>query len=106
LAISERRIGTPSFTPMMSLANSSALCSESVAVTAIVVWPSLRKPCGEVTLAAVRALRSWSGERPMAFNARRFTSTRMAGVALPAMSTVAMPSCWRRRWARTESATL
>ncbi len=91
---------------MMSLANSSAVCSESVAVTAMLVWPSLMKPCGEVTLAAVSALRSWSGESPIAFSARRFTSTRIAGVALPAMSTVAMPSCWRRRCARIESARL
>jgi len=41
----------------------------------------------------------------MALSARRFTSTRMAGVAAPWMSTDDTPSSWRSRCASSESAT-
>ena len=47
-------MGTELFTPITSFANSSAWCSESLAMTAMVVLPLDRKPCGEVTLAAVK----------------------------------------------------
>ncbi|CAM5636415.1 hypothetical protein RLIN73S_06227 [Rhodanobacter lindaniclasticus] len=89
-----------------SPAKSAALCSEVVAATAMRVLPSLRKPSGEVTLAARNALRSWSGDRPIALSARRFTSTRIAGVEAPAISTDDTPGSWRRRCASRLSATL
>ena len=104
--MSRRWIGTPLRTATTRSAKSSALCRASLAVTATVVWPSLRKPCGEVTLAALSALRNWSGDSPIAFIARRLRSTRTAGVALPATSTEATPCSWRRRCARIESAWL
>ena len=96
----------PFFIAITRFAKSSAVCSWAVEVTAMVVLPLDRKPSGEVTLAAVSALRSWSGDSAIAFSARRFTSTRIAGVAAPAMSTEETPFSWRRRCASRVSARL
>ncbi len=89
-----------------SCANSSAVCNCVVALTAMVVVPLDKKPSGEVTLAALSALRNWSGDRPMALSMRRLTSTRMAGVAAPAISTDDTPFNCRRRCASKVSAAL
>jgi len=102
-----RRITRPlSAVLITSWAKSAARATESLAMIAVVVLPSIRKPVGEVTLAARTALRRSSAVRPSAFIRRRLTSTRTAGVDAPAISTEDTPVIWRMRWASNESATL
>ncbi len=106
VAMSRSRIGTPLRTAMTTSANCAPVVSASFAAIVIIVRPSLRKPCGEVTFAAAIALRTWSADRPIEVSLRRSTSTRTAGVAPPVMLTSATPGTWRTRCASSESAML
>ena len=106
VAMSRSRTGTPLRTATIRSANWLASVSAPFAAIVIVRWPSLRNPCGEVTLAAAIALRTWSAEMPIEVNRPRFTSTRTAGVAPPARVTSATPGSWRTRCDSNESAML
>ena len=91
VATSASRTGTPLLLAITRLAKSAGVCSASLAVTVIWLTPSLRMPCGEVTLAARSALATWLVVMPLIASALAFSAMRTACGVPPPTCTCATP---------------
>ncbi len=104
LATSDKRTGAPLCTASSRLANSSGVCSASLAVTVICVLPSLSVPCGEETLAARSMLATSLAVSPLAASATVSRSTRTARGRPPITRTCATPGICASAGFNSESA--
>jgi hypothetical protein len=85
------RTGTPFFIAISRSANSAGSCKASLAISVVWVRPSLKVPCGELTLAAISALLTSLAVSPLAASAAVSKAMRTACGEPPETCTRATP---------------